>query len=566
MFVEDEPQTAADPDGPVPELLEDSESQHVRLLGQRHELERLRDQVRGTAEREAAAIVTAARQDVRRVLMDARRKLLVLVAQLQAVGCDTQGTDLPVDVVEGEATTHTQAARQPDLYEKTHKIVSGVRRDVREVLLEARSELQSLSTEARELRAKTSRLHDAGRYPSTPQGGPRKDRPVPIDAAPRVGAPLTHFGASPPRYTSIGSSPRVWIACAAAFALVAVGALLLFSSGRQRSTEEAAGASAKAAQGPAPAGSAARAATSSDLSLVIDVRRPSWIRTTVDGNADRGRVFSTGHTSKLVAKRDIVIRAGDAGAVFVSVNGGPASPLGPDRQAVTRRFATREAVTLAPAVSPSPRGAPSPTAGVVSASPAGAPSSRLSPSNLPAPTRASQSPSRTNVGTAAAPASKDPAPTRASQNPSRTNVGTAGRVAATPGALPPQLPDKASQGKPSDAEREILRATRRWFESYFGGDRPGMAELATEDFSIDDLRDVKQRVPAATRDVDRIMEQVRIELATDVAVLNARLTERATVSGQPKEWVSLVSGVWIRRDGRWRLLGMRFYDPATAGR
>ena len=53
-------------------------------IAQADELARLRDEVRGSAEREAMEIVTGARRDVRQIVMEARRELLVLSAQVQA--------------------------------------------------------------------------------------------------------------------------------------------------------------------------------------------------------------------------------------------------------------------------------------------------------------------------------------------------------------------------------------------------------------------------------------------------------------------------------------------------
>src|SRR5688572_31553352 len=105
MFLKDAPHASSERPTSMPELLEDYKTQRVRLIAQTRELERLRQQVRSSAEREAAAIVTAARRNVRQVLLDARHELLVLVAQLQAVGCDTQAADLPQNIFPSEATS-----------------------------------------------------------------------------------------------------------------------------------------------------------------------------------------------------------------------------------------------------------------------------------------------------------------------------------------------------------------------------------------------------------------------------------------------------------------------------
>lgn len=68
----------------VPDLIERYRTRRDAWIAQADELARLRDEVRGSAEREAMEIVTAARRDVRKVIMEARRELLVLSAQVQA--------------------------------------------------------------------------------------------------------------------------------------------------------------------------------------------------------------------------------------------------------------------------------------------------------------------------------------------------------------------------------------------------------------------------------------------------------------------------------------------------
>ncbi len=69
---------------PVPDLIEQYRVRRDAWIAQADELARLRDEVRGSAEREAMEIVTSARRDVRQIVMEARRELLVLSAQVQA--------------------------------------------------------------------------------------------------------------------------------------------------------------------------------------------------------------------------------------------------------------------------------------------------------------------------------------------------------------------------------------------------------------------------------------------------------------------------------------------------
>jgi len=532
MFLKDTPRAPERPTS-MPELLEDYKAQRVRLIAQTRELERLRQQVRSSAEREAAAIVTTARQNVRQVLLDARHELLVLVAQLQAVGCDTQAGDLP-QILPAEATssstvtTVSEPAALESLPAAAAEMVGGARRDVREVLLEAQSELVALAEEARELRVRIARQHGLG--------GPRAQElsvtvtavaTEPDESAPAVSEPdPASFSVEPQiglvgataEYRPLASAPRIWIAIAAAVALVAVGIVLFFSSGRRVAAPGAPQSlrpeRVEAAASPAPPAAAPRAVPvanapldPSRLSLTIDVRRPAWIRTTVDGRADVGRLFNAGEKRTVTARDAIVMRSGDAGAVFVSVNGGQSRALGLDGRIVTRRFANPSA----------------------------------QPQAKPAALQA------------AAESAPPPAAPTAPVETAASDVGTTGRR------------DVAAGTSVAAAEREILRATQQWFEAYFAGNGEGMRSIATPDFAMVDERADGQRLPATMRAVERGLQEVRIEVAGDAAVISARLTERATVNGQLREYVSLVSGVWVRADGSWRLMGVRFIDPARIG-
>src|SRR5207249_2025459 len=89
------------------------------------------------------------------------------------------------------------------------------------------------------------------------------------------------------------------------------------------------------------------------VSVVITAQRRSWIRTTVDGRSDAGRTYDAGETKTFVGSRGVALRAGDAGALAVSVNGGAPKVLGRDGEVVTKEFAPATASTgsAKPAVS-----------------------------------------------------------------------------------------------------------------------------------------------------------------------------------------------------------------------
>jgi hypothetical protein len=566
-----------DPDAPMPELLEDYKSHQAKLLAHSRELQRLRDQVRSTAEREAAAIVTNARRDVRKVLLDARHELLVLVAQLQAVGCETQSTDRAGDLP-GEATP-----ANVDPFAPTREIVSGARRDMREVLIEARAELLALADEGRDLRAHVAEQRTTS--PPEINATPTVDfmqafdvEPLPVrsavdkpSSAPPTPTPIAAVrgraaaGAPSMHYTAPAASRPMWLAGAAAVVLAAVVVGLLWWPGVLRQSNAASRTPATAAQpaqqqrpsSPSPAARSASAAPASaaaaptpravtDPSIVhvtIEAKRPSWIRTTADGSADLGRLYAAGETRTVTARQDLVLRVGDAGAVLVSVDGQPAKVLGIDGQVITRRFTPRQ-----------------PRAVAVNANAAPKPERVQQAVATPAPAPAREP--------AAAPAAREPAPAP------RADVGTGGTTEiaamaprrftppqiAPPAAVTPSAPQRPA---PS-AELEIVNANSRWFEAYYAGDRTTMQSFSSGDFTLADERTGNRLTAAAG--VQRSMDQIRVEVAGDGAVLSARLIERATVGGEPVQQISMVSQVWIRQNGRWRLVNVRFIDAANLGR
>ena len=79
----------------------------------------------------------------------------------------------------------------------------------------------------------------------------------------------------------------------------------------------------------APAGS---------LSVNVEATQSVWIQVSADGQIVATRIFEPGETHFVTNARDVSIRAGNGGAVLVSVNGGTAAPLGREGVVATRRF------------------------------------------------------------------------------------------------------------------------------------------------------------------------------------------------------------------------------------
>ena len=519
------PPTHLDADrAPLTELIQLYQVEQAMLLAHQREVERRRAAVRAAAEQEASDILLAARREVRRVLVRTRQELVALNAQVRAAGCEA-------------------APGQSD-----HAIVGddfqlSAARDVRNVLRDARSELLDLSRDAASLR------------PSAEE--PRKLPPAVATAPPPVEPPSTDHFWSARTYQEVGGGAedstegapaagvierfiKYWRSAAMALAILAVVAAAIVvvrpSSKTDRtvttSPPAAAGAAASAPATEAPptgavalnastaAIGASGTAGSEMLSLIVDVRRPVWLRINTDGGVDSGRTYQQGERRTIQAAREILVRAGDAGAVFVSLAGGAPVPLGPDGVVRTRRFAREDTGTTDPAVPLQP------------------------------PARASEvRPVEPAVGTRAA---GTPEPGASSIPPVVQRT-----TAETPTTEQPQ---RTAAGEDQvTAEREILERHQRWFDAFERGDRATMAAIASENFSLVDQR--PERAPGSSGPVRRTIQDLRVQVTGGVgAVLSGRIAD--TTAGD-EATVAMLSEVWIRRGEEWRLVSVRMV-PANA--
>jgi cytoskeleton protein RodZ len=76
------------------------------------------------------------------------------------------------------------------------------------------------------------------------------------------------------------------------------------------------------------------AAPSDDIEVNINLTEASWLRVTVDGEIQYEGILPQGEQQTWTAKEQVIIRAGNAGAVLASLNGATPQPLG-NRGAVT---------------------------------------------------------------------------------------------------------------------------------------------------------------------------------------------------------------------------------------
>src|SRR5438105_3993258 len=94
----------------VPGLVDDYKREQDALRFHEREVARLRDEVRSAAEREAAEIVTSARAEIRRIIVNARRDLFGLAAQIQVI-TDTTSDAHALDAFQAERPELGHSAR-----------------------------------------------------------------------------------------------------------------------------------------------------------------------------------------------------------------------------------------------------------------------------------------------------------------------------------------------------------------------------------------------------------------------------------------------------------------------
>jgi hypothetical protein len=569
------PEHTNDPRPPVPDLIERYRLRRDAWIAQADELARLRDEVRSAAEREAMEIVTAARRDVRQVIMEARRELLVLSAQVQAALGEVsakeppplnRGSDPPA-LQSGATIEHSSSLLVPEAAVKT-------------MLDEARADIEALAEDA-----KTVPFHATSLAPqpipvaeeerSAPPPAPPPSAPLVFESMASLAPPPTSSSTSPAASRVLLSSPfpidavavpasrsvRRVVGLFVLAGIAVVGTSIWWLTSRDSSSETAkakpgpaapaapaagrAGATAaarstsRATETAAPAAPvvAAKEVTPGRLLLTVEARRQSWIRTTVDGESDIGRMYKAGEKLQLNAQRGISLRVGDAGAVYVSVNKGTATRLGGDGQVITRQFvvdrsssssAVGSPATIAPSDAPPALSKPVPPS---------VPTASLTPGTSPPPL-------------------VQPTVTRTNQPPLEAATPTPG--APTPPAPPAATPPSASANVPQPpTTTAVVAAARQWLDAYQKQERSVMAALSTDSLQLADERRADERFPP-NAEVSRSLDRISVQIAADTAVLTAVMTERDAATQR----VSPISQVWVLSGGQWRVRQVRLVSEA----
>jgi hypothetical protein len=549
----------------VPSLIHDYRAQREAWREQARNLARMREEVLAAADHEARGIVSAARADVRRILLKARRDLLVLAAQVRAAGRLGEADDAP----------DTFNFLPADDLGQAHNALTSARHEVRRVLDESRPELEGLASEGESLRAalrhhQTAVPIDVGRHGSTLtvqdiSHGRLSEAPVDFDFTTFTTEESPERTVQQPR-----RSIRVLVAAAATvggLAVMGIGWWLVSPGGRENKSPASA-STETSSKSPAPASTSAAVRTSannsvgerrspipesrSPLSIRLSARRTSWIRITSDGRVTAERIFKPGETEQVGASREISIRAGDAGAVTVAVDGRQPVALGREGEVVTRRFAVE--TPRAQRAAPPPR-----PAGALAQAPSRPPAATPTPSGTvatasPAPRVAEQAP--VVSAPLVLPPANSPAGTQLSARPAAASV-----------ERPPLVTPPATT-QPVPLQESLTRTTSRWLDAYYRQDRATMASIGPQ-VTLTDDRPAKERLPQGLSGVRRSLEEVNFQRASDDdAMLTARMTERMdnAAAGQMAQAVSFVALMFSQRNGTWQLHNVRIMSASTLAR
>jgi cytoskeleton protein RodZ len=82
----------------------------------------------------------------------------------------------------------------------------------------------------------------------------------------------------------------------------------------------------------------ALSAPTEQLAVKVSTTRPCWLAATVDGERVIGRILQPGEQQSFDVRREILLTAGDAEALSITLNGAAARSLGKSGEVVTTRF------------------------------------------------------------------------------------------------------------------------------------------------------------------------------------------------------------------------------------
>jgi cell division septum initiation protein DivIVA len=292
------------------------------------------------------------------------------------------------------------------------------------------------------------------------------------------------------------------------------------------------------------------------FTVVVEAVRPVWLRADTDGKREVARTVLAGERVELHAAHEVTLRAGDAGALLTSVNGGAKALLGDDGAVITRRIA-------APASAGTPRpGAPPGTQQRLLGAAARREPAGDTSGSLPAPAAATPAAAvqRTGARPPRAPGSLDPSlavpDIPLSTSPAGPALASPGPRTAPSGTEPPSTGNAASSPAPASpltpAETEVFGAHETYFDALRRADDAGMRRVMAPNFTA-------TGVPAPVGTDSLAVNSISVQVSGVGAVVSG-VASRRDAGADGRTTQLLFSEVWTNADGQWQLLSVRFIE------
>ena len=120
----------------------------------------------------------------------------------------------------------------------------------------------------------------------------------------------------------------------------------------------------------------------------------------------------------------------------------------------------------------------------------------------------------------------------------------------------------------SDEEQALINLQNEWMDAWRRLDYGRLEEILAPEFTLTSARSDRLGDRAGW---PRLLDQVRnesfgysdfvVQVFGDASVEKSRLTQVATVGGQPWNDTFMLTDVWVRRDGRWQVVARHSSTP-----
>lgn len=115
---------------------------------------------------------------------------------------------------------------------------------------------------------------------------------------------------------------------------------------------------------------------------------------------------------------------------------------------------------------------------------------------------------------------------------------------------------------PAASGDALTASAERWLDAYYRQDHRAMAAVASPHLTVSDERAASERLPAGLQHVTRTLEEPNVQRYGSDAIVTGRMSER-TPDGRAAS-IALISQLWTRRSGEWRLTQVRIVSAAAA--